>query len=174
MIAFLFYILLFSNTEGLFAKSDCPQIEKSFIIGDYEKCENISSVSLNSIRCRYIRTLCMMANASYDKARYDLSLISADMPKDAQAPGELNALALTSLAELAFLQGDYPRGRNLSESVNNLLTQKLSGSYPHSVSRVLVLKSQFDARNFSSIKQQLSLMRSNMDLPFYRGLDPWK
>jgi ATP/maltotriose-dependent transcriptional regulator MalT len=116
----------------------------------------------------------MIANASYDKARYELSIISSEVPSSSLAPGEINALALISLAELAFLSGEYKKARTLSEAVNDLLSKKLPGSYPYSVSQVLTVKSYFDSRNISLASKKLELIRrEKTDKILYSALDPW-
>ena len=154
-------------------KKDCKEIDKAFIIGDYNRCENLKDNGL-SLRCRYVKSLCMIANSSYDDARYELSMISADVPGHSLAPGETNALALVSLAEIAFLSGEYKKARTLSEAVNELLSKKLPGSYPYSVSQVLTVKSYFDARNLSLASKKLeAIRRERTDKLLYSALDPW-
>lgn len=154
--------------------SDCADIDRDFIIGRYDSCKKLEHPGTLSLRCRYLKTLCKIAERSYDDARYELSIISADMSAASKAPSELNALALTSLAELAFLQGDYPRGRNLTRSVNTLLDGKLQDSYPHSVSELLMLKSYFDSREIDNARNILRrFSQRGMDTMLYNAMNPW-
>ncbi len=169
---FNFYSLeLYSKEQTL---DNCDTLDSAFIIGDYTLCENTKLIDTSSLRCRYLASLCMIANKSYDKARYELSLISAQIPKTANAPGEYNALALTSLVELAFLQGDFSKARSLSSTVNTLLSQKLADSYPYSVNELLVLKSYLDLRALNNAKERIKIIKSkNKDQLLYSALDPW-
>ncbi|MEI6093236.1 MAG: hypothetical protein WCQ47_06090 [bacterium] len=170
MLLLLFPLFL----SSLFSIDDreCPQIDKDYIIGNYAPCS--SSVEGNdSIRCKYIKAMCNIAESSYDKARYDLSLISADV-----ADGkfdEFNGLALTSLAEIAFLQGDYKRGKTLASAVNEVLIKKLPSSYPYAISEVLLAKSYFDSKNIPEANKKIESMKvSKIDTILFSSLDPWK
>jgi hypothetical protein len=168
---------LSANNLDANKNDDCVEIEQAFIIGDYKRCESINEnlrEASFSLRCRYLKSLCMIANESYDKARYELSIISSDIPKNSLIPGEINALSLISLAEIAFLSGEYKKARTLSTAVNDLLIKKLPGSYPYSVSQVLTVKSYFDARELSTASKKLALIRGEKtDKVLYSALDPW-
>ena len=169
----LFYVLLlsyslnFANTQ-----QDCPQMEKDYILGNYTTCSS-SLEGAQSMRCRYIKAICFMADSSYDKARYELSLISADVR--AEKFDELNGLALTSLAETAFLQGDYKRGKTLSLAVKDVLIKKAPLSYPYYINEVLLVKASFDARDVVDANKKISIMKSSkVDDIFFSSLDPWQ
>ena len=169
----LFFVLLLFNSL-IFADTqlDCPQMDKDYIIGNYTTCSS-SLEGTQSMRCRYLKAICYMADSSYDKARYELSLISADVKSEKF--DEFNGLALTSLAEVAFLQGDYKRAKTLSLAVNDVLTKKIPLSYPYYINEVLLAKSSFDARDIPEANKRLAIMKnSKADTLFFSSLDPWQ
>jgi hypothetical protein len=168
----LLTLLLLSSLALANADTECPQTDKDYILGNYKECaSNIEGGS--SMRCRYLKAICEMADSAYDKSRYELSLLSADV-KDGKFD-EFNGLALTSLTEIAFLQGDHKRARTLSSAVNDLLVKKLPASYPCSVSEVLLTRSYFDARYLAEANKKLETMRnSKVDSMFFSSLDPWQ
>jgi hypothetical protein len=168
----LLTLLMLSSLALATAENDCPQIDKDYILGNYKGCASALEGN-SSMRCRYLKAVCEMADSSYDKSRYDLSLISADV-KDGKF-SDLNALALTSLAEIASLQGDYKRARTLSSAISDVLIKKLPASYPYSVSEVLLTKSYFDARDIREANKKLEAMKnSKVDSMLFSSLDPWQ
>ena len=168
----LLTLLLLSSLALANADDECSQTDNDYILGNYKECAS-STEGNSSMRCRYLKAVCEMADSAYDKSRYELSLISADVKSGKF--DEFNGLALTSLAEIAFLQGDHKRARTLSSAVNDLLVKKLPASYSCSVSEVLLTRSYFDARDLAEANRKLETMRSSkVDNMFFSSLDPWQ
>lgn len=164
--------LLISHLLPVDEQRDCPQLDKDYILGNYASCSSNQEVT-SSIRCKYIKAMCDIAEASYDRSRYELSLISADVVSGKF--DEFNGLALTSLAEIAFLQGDYKRGKTLSTAVNEVLVKKIPMSYPYVISEVLLAKSYFDSKNITEANKKIDYMRaSKIDNLIFSSLDPWQ
>ena len=157
-VILLFQSLMFADTQ-----LDCPQLDKDYVIGNYAACSS-SLEGTQSMRCRYLKAICYMADSSYDKARYELSLISADVKSEKF--DEFNGLALTSLAEVAFLQGDSKRARTLSLAINDVLIKKAPLSYSYYINEVLLTK--------SSLKRLAIMKNSKADTLFFSSLDPWQ
>ncbi|MEI6080156.1 MAG: hypothetical protein WCQ53_05950 [bacterium] len=168
----LLFLLIFSNLSFANVSNDCDQVDKDYILGNYKACAS-SQEGSSSIRCRYLKAVCSMADSSYDSSRYELSLISADVKSGKF--GEFNGLALTSLAEIAFLQGDYKRAKTLSSAVKDLLVKRLPSSYPYSISEVLTTKSYFEAKELAQANKGMDVLkRSHMDNIMFSSLDPWQ
>ena len=157
-VILLFQSLMFADTQ-----LDCPQLDKDYVIGNYAACSS-SLEGTQSMRCRYLKAICYMADSSYDKARYELSLISADVKSEKF--DEFNGLALTSLAEVAFLQGDSKRAKTLSIAINDVLIKKAPLSYSYYINEVLLTK--------SSLKRLAIMKNSKADTLFFSSLDPWQ
>ncbi|MCX6113102.1 MAG: hypothetical protein NTY22_07490 [Proteobacteria bacterium] len=168
----LFAFLLFSSLIFADTEQKCAELDKAYILGDYKDCSSGIDENL-SIRCKYLKAICEMADYSYDKSRYELSLISADVK--AEKFDEFNGLALTSLAEIAFLQGDYKRAKTLSFAVNDVLIKKLPLSYSYFISELLLIKSYIDSRNLSEANKKIKIMKiSKVDDMLFSSLDPWQ
>ena len=166
-VLLLFHSLIFAE-----AQLDCPQLDKDYIMGNYTACSSGLEIT-QSMRCRYLKAICYMADSSYDKARYELSLISADVKSEKF--DEFNGLALTSLTEVAFLQGDATRAKTLSLAVSDVLIKKLPFSYPYYINEVLLIKSSFDAKDIQDANKRIAILKnSKADTIFFSSLDPWQ
>lgn len=164
-------IILSFFAFSVYASSTCEDIQRSYILGDYKKCSKqyLSAVGL-SPECRYIAALCDIGNYEYDNARYELSLLSVPDNK-VDKIFSINALALNSLTEIAYLKGEYSKARMLSAEINSVLSKKLAGSYEYAVSEVLLIKSYFDARDSFSARKRLSVLKLNTDPLLYNSLE---
>ena len=105
-------ILLFFSFS-VYASTTCEDIQTSYIMGDYKKCSKQYAAQADlGPECNYISVLCDIGSYAYDDARYELSLLSVPDNKAGKI-SSVNALALNSLAEIAYLKGDYAKARNL-------------------------------------------------------------
>jgi len=165
-------IILSFFAISIYASSTCEDIQKLYITGDYKKCSKQDAVVKTlSPECRYITALCDIGNYEYDDARYELSVLSVP-DKKAEKISSINALALNSLTELAFLKGEYSKARMLSVEINSVLSKKLPGSYEYAISEILLTKSYFDAKDSFSARKRINMLRSNTDPLFYSCLEP--
>jgi len=73
---------------------------------------------------------------------------------------EINGLALTSMVEAQFINGEYSRARNLSQEMNALLSRKMPYSYPYFVSELLMTRSYFNSFDTLSAKKRLALAKT--------------
>ena len=165
-------IILFLFASSVYASSTCEDIQRSYITGDYKKCSKQYSASSNlSPECRYIAALCDIGNYEYDNARYELSLLSVP-DKKVEKLSSVNALALNSLTELAYLKGTYSKARMLSAEINSVLSQKFPNSYEYAVSEILLTKSYFDAKDSFSARKRISMLKLSMDPLLYSSVEP--
>jgi len=169
-INILFLLLL---SSGLYASESCEDIQKSYILGDYKKCVAIyNSATDLSPQCRYISALCNMANNDYENARYELSILSVP-DKKTNKLSNINALALNSLAEVAYLKGDYNKARSLSTEINSVLSKKLPDSYEYAISEVLLTKSYLDVKDSLSANKRINLLKQKkIDPLIYYSIAP--
>jgi hypothetical protein len=84
----------------------------------------------------------------------------------------VNALALNSLTEVAYLKGDYSKARALSAEVNSMLSKKLPNGYEYAISEVLLTKSYIDVRDNSSAKKRISMLKLDTDPLLYSAVAP--
>ena len=168
IIKFILCLLSFS----VYASSTCEDIQTSYIVGDYKKCSKQYATSKDlSPECRYISALCEIGTYSYDNARYELSILSVPDNKSGKI-SKINALALNSLVEIAYLSGDYSKAGNLSEEINSMLSKKQPDGYEYAISEVLLTKSYLDARDSISAKKRLSMLRLDTDPLIYCAITP--
>lgn len=165
-------IILSFFAFSTYAASTCEDIQKSYISGEYKKCSKQYSQAkdLNE-ECRYISALCDIGNYEYDNARYELSMLSVP-DKGSNKMSNINALALNSLTELAYLKGEYSKARTLSSEINSVLSKKLPNSYEYAISEILLTKSYFDAKDSFSARKRINMLKSNTDPLLYTSVEP--
>ena len=157
---------------SVYASSACEDIQKSYISGDYTKCaKQYSEAKDLSQECRYLAALCDMGNYEYDKARYELSLLSVPDKKSEKLSG-VNALALNSLTEVAYLKGEYSKARTLSGEINSVLSKKNPNSYEYAISEILLTKSYLDTKDSFSARKRISMLKLTTDPLLYSCLEP--
>jgi len=152
------FLLVLTFLFSLHAEQDCPKLDSYYIVGNYKACSTYSE-SNSSIRCSYIKALCLLAVSDYDSARYDLSLISAKVKKQSGL-SDLNGLSLSSMVEAQFMSGDYSKARSLAQEVNTLLSKKMPYSYPYFVSELLLAKAYLSSFDPASAKKRLILAKT--------------
>jgi hypothetical protein len=141
-------------------------------MGDYKKCSKQYATQADlAPECNYISVLCDIGNYAYDDARYELSILSVPDNKTGKI-SSVNALALNSLAEIAYLKGDYAKARNLSAEVNSVLSKKLPNGYEYAISEVLLTKSYIDARDNFSANKRISMLKLDTDPLLYSAVTP--
>ena len=165
-------IILSFFAFNLYASSTCEDIQRSYITGDYKKCAKQYHAATDlSQDCRYLAALCDIGNYDYDDARYELSLLSVP-DKGSGKMSSINALALNSLTELAYLKGEYLKARTLSAEINSMLSKKLPNSYEYAISEILLTKSYFDARDSFSARKRINMLKSSTDPLLYSSIEP--
>jgi hypothetical protein len=164
-------ILLFLSLS-VYASPVCEDLQTSYIMGDYQKCSKqyVTQTGL-SPECSYISVLCDIGSYAYDDARYELSVLSVPDNKSGKM-STVNALALNSLTEIAYLKGDYSKARALSAEVNSVLSKKLPGGYEYAVSEVLLTKSYLDARDSLSARKRINMLKQDTDPLLYCSVTP--
>ena len=152
--------------------STCEDVQRSYIIGDYKKCSNLSLTAIDMTpECKYVASLCSIANYDYDNARYELSILS--VPDKKAKFSRTNALALNSLVEVAYLKGDYAKARMLSSEINTVLSKRSADSYEYAVSEILLTRSYFDSKDSLSAHKRISMLKlNNMDPLIYSTVAP--
>lgn len=162
-------IMLFSFS--VHADTKCPVTERQYILGNYKKCST-SKEGTGSTRCDYIRALCNMGNGNMDEAKYSFSMLSTVNTKQEKFSG-INGLALASLVEMSYLNGEYKKARELSGELNSLLSKKLPDSYPYLISEVLLAKSYYDDKDSASAMKRINMLKNaNVDPLLYCSINP--
>ncbi len=157
---------------SVYASSNCEDIQTSYIIGDYKQCSKQHAASTDlSLECRYISALCDIGTYSYDDARYELSILSVPDNKSGKI-SKMNALALNTLVEIAYLQGEYSKAGNLSGELNSMLSKQQPDGYEYAISEVLLTKSYLDTRDHVSAKKRLSMLKLDTDPLIYCAIAP--
>ena len=143
---------------SLHAQQECPKLDSYFILGNYTACSKYDIPDM-STRCKYLKAVCSMAISDNDTARYAFSLIGAQVDKT-KGFSELNALSLSSMVEVQFMNGEYSKARLLAQEVNALLARKLPYSYPYFVSELLLAKSYINSFDTVSAQKRLILAKT--------------
>lgn len=160
----MFFSLIYAGDEN------CRDLEKNYLLGDYKKCA-LQTEYDGPIRCKYISALCALANGDYDRAKYGLSFIGPDVRS--KNFGDINALALTSLVEVSFMQKDLGKAVNLSYEVNKMLSKDLPGSFPYLVSELLMIKTHFQSSEVKAAVKELGILKTaHIDEVFYEPFNP--
>ena len=151
-------LIILAVLANIFAQEDCPKLDSYYIIGNYKACVSYKQ-ELMSPRCRYVKALCSMANSDYDTAKFEFSVIGAELKK-AGGMKELNGLSLLSMAEALFMSGEFAKARSLSSELNALLSKKMPYSYPYFVSEVLLSRSYLNSFDITSAQKRLALAKA--------------
>ena len=155
------FVLLISLVLSITcAESVCPRIERYYIIGNYSACVSVRDRKATP-ECKYLEALCEIGSYNYESARFKLSSLSS------------NPDALNSLTEIAFLQGNYKKARELAADINTMMSQKLPDSYPCIVSKILLVKSFFDAKDITSAMKRIEMLKTaKVDPILYSSVNP--
>ena len=163
----ILFLLLFAVSVYANTIDKCHDIEKKYILGEYNGCSKAKE-HLLSTRCNYIKAICEIGDYQYDRARIRLGVITSKKVK------KLNkeiALSVTSLAEIAFLTGEYKKANALAEEANSLLSRKFFGEYPYLVSELLFVKACYDSNNVLAALRRIEMLKSlNSDGLMFKSL----
>lgn len=151
-------LLIFSFLTALFSQEDCTKLDSYYIVGNYKACAAYSQ-ELMGPRCRYVKALCSLAMSDYDTAKFEFSVIGAELKKD-KGMSELNGLALLSMSETLFMSGEYSKAKTLSSELNALLSKKAPYSYPYFVSELLLSRSYINSFDTTSALKRIALART--------------